>query len=288
MAIELASKVGGAVSSIVAPEAEIEDRIDRLPARLGSYGVDPFGFDPQFVKKVVGLWIWIYRNYFRVQTFGVENIPDGRCLIIANHSGQLPFDAAMMLLAAFLEREPPRYLRSMLERFVPSTPYVSVFLARCGQILGTPENCRRLLDAGEAILVFPEGVRGLNKIWRERYQLQRFGHGFMRLALETETPLVPAVVIGAEEQAPSFANLRSVGKLIGMPSLPVTPFHPLVPGLGLMPLPTRYRIYFGEPMRFTGAANDEDEAIDAKVGEVKQTMQGMIEQGLKAREHVFW
>ena len=287
-AIELASKVGGAVGSIILPGPELEERLDRIPTRLGPYGVDAFGFDPQYVKKVAGLFAWIYKSYFRTQAFGVENIPDGRCFVVANHSGQLPFDAAMVTMAIFLEREPPRYVRSMLERFVPATPFVSMFLARCGQILGTPENCKRLLDAEEAILVFPEGVRGLNKTWKDRYKLQRFGQGFMRLAIDTQTPVVPAVVIGAEEQAPSFANLRSIGRVVGFPALPVTPLHPWIPGLGLLPLPTRYRIYFGKPMNFSGDANDEDEVINEKVEQVKSTMQHMIDEGLAAREHVFW
>jgi len=286
--IELASRVGGAVGSVIAPGAELEERIDRLPTRLGPYGVDPFGFDPQYLKKVIGLAAWAYRSYFRVQAFGVDNIPDGRCFVVANHSGQLPFDAAMITTAAFLDREPPRYLRAMIERFVPATPYVSVFLARCGQILGTPENCRRLLDVDEAILVFPEGVRGLNKTWRDRYRLQRFGQGFMRLAIETNTAVVPVAVIGAEEQAPSFANLKRLGKLVGMPALPVTPLHPLLPGLGLLPLPTRYRIHFGKPLRFDGDANDEDEVINGKVEQVRATLQRLVDEGVAAREHVFW
>ncbi|MEK7704767.1 MAG: lysophospholipid acyltransferase family protein, partial [Myxococcota bacterium] len=231
---------------------------------------------------------WLYRRYFRAQAFGVANIPDGACLIVANHSGQLPFDAMMINYAAFLERDPPRVFRSMVERFVPATPFVSTFIARTGQVLGTPENCRRLLDAGEAILVFPEGVRGLNKTWDKRYQLQRFGQGFVRLALESKVPVVPVVVIGAEEQAPSFFNLERLGRLFGMPALPVTPTHPLIPGLGLLPLPTRYRIYFGEPMQLTGDCNDEDEAILRIVEQVRSTMQRMVDTGLRAREHVFW
>jgi 1-acyl-sn-glycerol-3-phosphate acyltransferase len=287
-AIELASRVGEGVSAVVSPDPELEARLDRIPTRLGPYGIDPFGFDPQFVKRIVGLAAWLYKSYFRCKTFGIDNVPDGRCFIVANHSGQLPFDAAMITAAVFLEREPPRYVRSMVERFVPRTPFVSMFLSRCGQILGTPENCRRLLEAEEGILVFPEGVRGLNKTWDERYRLQRFGQGFMRLALETNTPIVPAVVIGAEEQAPSFFNLRGLGRLLGVPALPVTPLHPLLPGLGLLPLPTRYRIHFGEPLRFTGDPNDDDDVMQVKVDQVKTAMQRMIDEGLAAREHVFW
>lgn len=282
-AVELVSKAAESMGTIIS-SPELEERLDRIPTHLGSYGVDPFGFDPQYLKRVIGLGAWVYRHYFRCQTFGIENIPDGRCLIIGNHSGQLPFDGAMIGMATFLEREPPRFVRSMVERFVPSTPFVSPFLARCGQILGTPENCRRLLAAGDVIQVFPEGVGGLNKPWSERYKLQRFGQGFMRLAIETNTPIIPTVVIGAEEQAPCVYNFRSFGKLFGLPAFPIT----LAPFLGLLPFPTRYRIYFGEPMMFSGDANDEDEVITTKVEQVRSKMQTMIAQGLQERAHIFW
>ncbi len=281
--LEVASKIGDSLSGVIS-DPELEERLDRIPTRLGPYGVDPFGFDPQYLRRIIGLTTWMYRHYFRCQTFGIDNIPDGRCLIISNHSGQLPYDGAMLAMAGFLEREPPRVIRSMVERFVPSTPFVSPFLARCGQILGTPENCRRLLGAEDALQVFPEGVGGLNKTWNQRYQLQRFGQGFMRLAIEMNTPIVPTVVIGAEEQAPCFYNFKSVGRMMGLPAFPVT----IAPFAGLLPLPTRYRIYFGPPMNFTGDANDEDEVIVKKVQQVRDVMQGMLDRGLAAREHVFW
>ncbi len=286
--LEVAGKLGDDVGASVLSDSELERRLDRIPANLGAYGVDPFGFEPEYLKRVIGLGAWFYRRYFRCETFGTENIPEGRCLIIANHSGQLPFDGAMSNMAVFLDRDSPRFVRSMIERFVPSTPFVAKFLARCGQILGTPENCRRLLNSGEAILAFPEGVRGLNKTWKDRYRLQRFGQGFMRIALETNTPIIPAVVIGAEEQAPAFYNAKRFGKALGLPGFPITPTNPLIPGLGLFPLPSRYRIYFGEPMTFEGDANDEDELIYEKVSAVKERMQTMIDEGLKARQHVFW
>ncbi len=272
----------------IATSPELQARVDRLAGQVGPHGVDPFGFDPDYLKKYLGFAVWIYRHYFRCEVRGVEQIPDGRCLLVANHSGQLPFDAAMITLAAFLEREPPRFFRSMIERFVPNTPFVSVFMARCGQILGTPENCLRLLRAEEGLLVFPEGVRGLNKTWKDRYRLQEFGQGFMRLAIETETPVVPVAVVGAEEQAPALLNLPSVGGLFGMPAFPVTPTNPLVPVVGLLPYPVKYRIYFGAPLRFGGDANDEDEVILGKVQEVRATIQRMLDDGVAAREHVFW
>lgn len=279
--LEFAGKAGEAMGEIVS-SPELEKRLDRIPTRLSEYGVDAFGFDPQYLKKVIGLGAWVYRHYFRCQTFGVQNLPAGRCIVVANHSGQLPFDAAMITSAVFLEHEPPRFLRAMVERFVPSTPFVSTFMARCGQVLGTPENAKRLLEAEEGLLVFPEGVRGLNKTWRDRYRLQAFGTGFMRLAIETNAPVVPCVVIGAEEQSPSLFSSRTLGKLIGVPKVPITPT--LVP----FPIPTRYRIYFGKPMHFTGDANDEDDVIVGKVESLRSAMQRMIDEGLAEREHVFW
>lgn len=285
--LKMASLVSDGVAEMVANQ-EVEARIDRLPTNLGPYGVDPFGFDPQYLKKAASVAAWFYRYYFRCATKGVENVPDGRIVVVGNHSGQLPFDAAMISIAILLDREQPRYVRSMLERFVPDTPFVSTFMARCGQILGTPENCRRVLVNDQGILVFPEGVRGLNKTFKHAYRLQDFGQGFMRLAIETNTPIVPTVVIGAEEQAPALINAKALGKVFGMPAFPVTPTNPLLPIVGLMPYPVRYRIYFGEPMVFAGNANDEDEVILAKVEEVRSTMQQMIDDGLAEREHVFW
>jgi 1-acyl-sn-glycerol-3-phosphate acyltransferase len=157
-------------------------------------------------------------------------------------------------------------------------------MARVGQIVGTPENCRRLLEAEEAILVFPEGVRGISKSFAERYRLGEFGLGFMRLALETNTPVVPIAVIGAEEQAPAV-NLKAVAKLLRMPALPVVPYPPFIAPL---PLPVKYRLYFGEPMTFTGDPDDDDEVLDEKVKIVRNTIQSMIHVGLREREHVFW
>ncbi len=148
----------------------------------------------------------------------------------------------MIGVALLLEADPPRAIRSMVEKWVPSLPYVSTFMARVGQIVGTPENCRRLLEAEEAILVFPEGVRGIGKLWPQRYQLQDFGLGFMRLALETDTPIVPIAVVGAEEQAPALMDVKPLAKLLGFPSFPLT-----VTGL---PLPAAHQV----PHLLRGAA----------------------------------
>ena len=260
-----------------------------LDAKMGSikrteneYGVDPFGFNLDYALAAVAPFVWIYKNYHRVQTFGIEKVPTGRVLLVSNHSGQLPMDAAMIGVAMLIEADPPRAIRAMVERWVQALPFISTFMARVGQIVGTPENCRRLLQANETILVFPEGVRGIAKLFHERYQLQEFGLGFMRLALETNTPIVPVAVVGAEEQAPALVNLKSIGKLMGFPALPLTP--QLVP----LPLPTKYRIYFGEPLTFTGRSDDEDAELEKKVLVVKSAIQGLLDQGLRERRHVFW
>ncbi|WP_338868231.1 lysophospholipid acyltransferase family protein [Myxococcus stipitatus] len=261
---------------------EQKSRMSALARPENEYGVDPFGYNLDFSLSAVAPFLWLYRNYFRVETYGIEKVPAGRVLLVSNHSGQLPLDGAMIGVSLMLEANPPRAVRSMVEKWVPSLPYVSTFMARMGQIVGTPENCRRLLESDEAILVFPEGTRGINKLWPQRYQLQEFGLGFMRLALETRTPIIPVAVVGAEEQAPALMDLKPVAKLLGFPSFPITP-------TGLpFPLPTKYRLYYGDPMHFTGRPDDEDSELDKKVRTVKGAIQSMLHQGLKERRGVFW
>src|SRR5437870_9331842 len=163
-------------------------------------------------------------------------------MLISNHSGQLPLDGAMIAMSLLLEAEPPRVVRAMVEKWAPTLPVVAPFFARIGQVVGTPENCRRLLAAGETIMVFPEGVRGLNKLYDRRYQLQEFGIGFMRLALEMKTPILPVAVVGAEEQSVALFDFKAGAKLLGFPSLPVS-----LSGVPL-PLPGKSHSYFGETM----------------------------------------
>lgn len=258
-----------------------------LAATVGELGVDPFGFDPEAVKHVAGPILWLYRSYFRAITKGIEKVPNGRVLLVSNHSGQLPFDGVMIAAAMMFDRDPPRVIRTMVEKWVPRLPFVSVFFARVGQVVGTPDNCRRLLARQETILVFPEGVRGLSKTFDRRYQLERFGSGFMRLALETSTPIVPIAVIGAEEQSPSLFNLKRLGRAFGMPAFPVTPTFPLLGPIGLLPYPTRYRIYFGDPMAFEGRGDEEDDLVETYVAEVRTRVQTMVNEGLAERDGIF-
>jgi 1-acyl-sn-glycerol-3-phosphate acyltransferase len=276
---ELKDRLRQLTLELAGPRAEA---LREIPKPANEFGVDSFGFDPEFALSAMAPFAWLYRRYFRVETHGVEKVPRGRALLVGNHAGQIPIDGAMIGVALLLDANPPRIVRTMTEKWAASLPYVSTIFARSGQIVGTPENCRRLLADGETVLVFPEGVRGISKLWPQRYQLQDFGLGFMRLALETDTPIVPVAVIGSEEQAPALLNLRSVGKLIGFPALPVT-----LTGLPF-PLPAKYRIYFGDPLRFTGSPDEEDAELDKKVRVVKTTLQGMLQHGLEERKNVFW
>ena len=258
------------------------ERLEKLTPPRNEYGVDPYGFDVDFAIAAVAPFAWLYRKYFRVTLHGIERVPaDGRVLLIANHSGQLPFDAAMLETALLLDMDPPRIARALVERWVPTLPFVSPFFARIGQVVGTPENCRRLLAAGEALLVFPEGVRGLNKLFTERYKLRAFSSGFMRLALEANAPIIPIGVVGAEEQAPALVDLKPLAKMLGMPALPITPY--LLP----LPLPVHYHIYFGEPLRFTGSPDADDAELERQAGEVQAAVQGLVNQGLDERPGVF-
>jgi len=267
------------------PDDDIAGRTEALVVRGNEFGFDEFGLSRDSFRGAARVARWLYRSYFRAEAFGIEHIPPtGRVLFVANHSGQLPFDGLVIGTACFLEPPQPRLVRSMVEYFVPTVPFASYLLSRWGQITGTPENCRRLLAAEEAVLVFPEGVRGISKGFSKRYQLAEFGTGFMRLALEMQAPIVPIAVIGAEEQAPAI-NVKPLARLIGAPSFPVVPYPPFFP---VVPLPVKYRLYFGEPMQLTGDSDDDDDVLDEKARIVKSRIQSMIHVGLRERQHVFW
>lgn len=261
-------------------------RLARVPLTLGPAGVDPFGLDPQWAKYGLITIATLHRRYFRSEVHGIGNLPRGRVLLVANHSGQVPLDGALIAAALFMDAEPPRIARAMVEKWAVGLPFISLAFTRVGQVVGVPENAVRLLAQGEALLVFPEGTRGIAKTFDRRYRLAEFGLGFMRLAIETDTPIVPVAVIGAEEQYISIANVESLAKLLHIPAFPIIPQF-LFPG-GQLPLPTKYRLWFGEPMRFTGDPDDDDSIIEEKVWLVKQTIQSMLNRGLKERRHIFW
>jgi 1-acyl-sn-glycerol-3-phosphate acyltransferase len=283
----------GLLSRLVpAPLREMLDEIDartaRIPTRLNEYGFDPFGFDPAAMRYSSLLMAWLYRRYFRVDARGVERVPQGRVLLIANHAGNtFAWDGTMLSMAMFLEAEPPRLVRGMGEYFLPTVPFFNVMMHRMGSVVGRPENCARLLRQGEAIMAFPEGERGFVKTYRQRYQLQRFGLGFIRLALETQTPIVPIGIVGSEEQSPGLANLRGIGRLIGSPAFPITATFPFLGLAGFIPLPVRFHIHFGNPIQFEGDSNEEDAAIEERVEVVKEEIRRLIADGLAARKSWF-
>jgi 1-acyl-sn-glycerol-3-phosphate acyltransferase len=280
------SKVAG--ESLAEIEDEIDSRLRRIPTHLNTYGCDSFGFSPVASRRALVMSALLYRYWFRVETHGIDRLPQGRMLLISNHAGQVAIDAAMIGTAMVLEAEPPRIIRGMGEYWLPTVPWINIAMVRTGSVVGTRKNCVDLLEADECVIAFPEGVRGMNKLIWERYQLQGFGYGFMRLALETRSPIVPIAVVGSEEQAPAIANLRGLGHLLGMPAFPVTLTWPWLGPLGLIPLPVKYHIHFGEPMRFGGNPNDEDEVIAEKVDQVKERIAAMLADGLAARRSLFW
>jgi 1-acyl-sn-glycerol-3-phosphate acyltransferase len=281
-------------ASLVVPRAvddlaeEISSKLGRIPTELNEYGYDPWGFQPKSLESSLIFTALLYRYFFRVDLQGVENFPRGRMLLIANHAGQLPLDAAMLMCGAILEADPPRILRGMAEYWMPTLPFIGTMGVRSGSVVGTPKNCIDLLRRDEAVIAFPEGVHGLNKLFTQRYRLQKFGLGFMRLALETDTPIIPAAVVGSEEQAPAIANVKPLARLIRAPAFPITLTFPWLGLLGLLPLPVKYHIYLGEAMHFSGNPNDEDAIIERKVQQVKQEIRGMIERGLRARKSIFY
>lgn len=272
--------VGDAIVRVFGLQREMA-RVNRLPRdNLNEFGFDPFGYSPDYVRRVAPYVLLFYKYYFRTQVFGIEKVPKGRAILVANHSGQIPVDGMILATALIVEPEEPRMVRSMVEKWVPTLPFVSYFMGRTGQVVGTPDNCVRLLEREECILVFPEGVRGISKTLSERYKLAEFGHGFVRLALQTRAPIVPVAIIGGEEQALSFHNARSLARMIGAPAFPIT--------LNPFPLPVRYRLHFGEPIVFRGEPDEEDERVERKVKTVRSTLQALIHRGLRERRHVFW
>jgi 1-acyl-sn-glycerol-3-phosphate acyltransferase len=265
---------------------DFHDRLARVPMRLGPGGVDPFGLDPEVAKYALTVAAFLHRVWFRTEVHGIENVPRGRVLVIANHSGQVPIDGMVIGATMFLDAEPPRFIRSMVEKWSQVLPFVGTFFARCGQVVGVPENARTLLRNEEMLLVFPEGTRGIGKPIHKRYQLTDFGLGFMRLALETGTPILPVAVVGAEEQYINLGNVKGLASAFGMPNFPLIP-QLFIPG-GQLPLPVKYRLYVGEPLLFEGDPDDDDSVIEEKVWMVKATIQSMINRGLKERRGIFW
>lgn len=283
----LGERVGAALDAVKAQfqsPLSAEARIQlREEARVNSAGFDPWGLHVETAEQTIALGRWLYEKYFRVEVHGVERVPQGRVMVVPNHSGQLPFDGFFVALAMMLEARPPRIVRGMVERWFPSLPFISTLFTRCGQTVGDPRNCIELLKRDQAIMVFPEGVRGSGKTWWERYTLQHFGTGFVRIALETRTPIVPVAVIGAEETYPSIYKVEWLAKLLKVPYVFVTPFFPFLGPLGAIPLPVKIDLWFGEPRTFEGDPDGPDDEIQELVEVVKDDIRALIREGLANR-----
>jgi len=263
--------------------ADVSKRIDQAVGTLNSAGFDPWGLDPETLKRAVALGLWFYRNYFRVIPHGLERLPKGRVMLVANHSGQLPFDAMMIAMALLVDALPARIPRGMVDYWVPSLPFISDLFTRSGAVVGSPLNSLDLLRAEQCVMVFPEGTRGLGKPFSKRYQLQNFGTGFMRLAIEAKAPIIPVAVIGAEEIYPGAFNIEPLAKLLGMPYFPIPPLLALLGPLGALPLPTQISIRFGEPLTFEADPDMTDSELMPLIASVKEAINTESRLGLKER-----
>jgi len=267
-------------------------RQQQLGRRGPDYSVDDFGFDAQWTESFLTLFTMLYRDYWRVETTGVEHVPaKGRALLVSNHAGVLPWDGTMIKTAVFAEHPHPRHVRALVASTFMGLPVLSWFLRRSGQTIGHPDDTRRLLERDELVLVFPEGTRGTGKHFKDRYRLRRFGRGgFVATAIRTGAPIVPISVVGSEEIYPMLADLAPLARLIRMPYFPITPTWPWLGPLGLIPLPSKWRIQFHPPIHVEAhapEAADDQNLIMALTDQVRDTIQQGIYDNLKLRRGVF-
>jgi 1-acyl-sn-glycerol-3-phosphate acyltransferase len=259
----------------------------------GEYDTDEWGLDWEFVDAVRPFFTFLYKVYWRVETAGMENIPiDGRALLVANHSGQIPWDGTMVGTAVLTDHPAQRLVRTLYATWFPQIPFFSAWLVRMGQTLATVENGTRLLEQDELVAVFPEGYKGIGKLYKERYQLARFGRGgFIKMALTTQAPIIPVSVVGAEETYMSLAKSSTMANLTGLPYVPITPTFPWLGLLGFVPLPTKWYIDFGQPIPMDGygpAAADNLVLVSQLTDQVRNTVQDMIHGRLAQRRSVFF
>ena len=260
-------------------DPEVAARVEALDLSFNKFGVDPYGIDKNDLIRFISAFAWIYRFYFKVDVYGLRNVPSrGRGILVGNHSGGVAIDGAMAMGSLLLDAEPPRLAHAMVDKFIHEFPGASQLMARTGQFTGNPDQAIRLLRDERLILVFPEGARGTAKLAKESDTLVDFGTGFMRLALETKSPIVPFGFVGGGEALPTIANLRRLGRMLGVPYIPVTKW-----GL-LIPKPTRFQLLYGKPMFFEGTGHERDELVSEMVDQVKARIRDLIRQGRALRE----
>jgi 1-acyl-sn-glycerol-3-phosphate acyltransferase len=268
------------------------DAVLRAWGQLGMRGrsidVDEYGLDPKVAARWQPFFDFLYGTYWRVQTRGVHHVPDaGRCLIVANHSGTIPYDGAMIKTAVAREHSARRPVRWLAEDFVFHFPFVGAFMNRIGAVRACQENAERMLRQERLVAVFPEGIKGIGKLYQDRYKLQRFGRGgYIKLVLRTGAPIVPVAVVGAEEIHPLLLRGRTLANMIGMPYIPITPTFPWLGPLGLVPLPSQWLIEFGEPITFEDLSPEaaEDPILVNRLNDqVRARIQEMVDRLLAER-----
>jgi 1-acyl-sn-glycerol-3-phosphate acyltransferase len=259
----------------------------------GDYETDEWGLDPEFVEAVRPFFDFLSNKYFRVEVSGIDNVPEeGRGMLVANHSGQIPWDGTMIGNAMLNEHSAGRLIRALYASWFPKLPVLSSFLVKMGQTLANEENGIRLLEQEELVLVFPEGIKGISKLYKDRYKLARFGRGgFIRMALKTGAPIIPVSVVGAEETYITLRHARFISKLIGYPFFPISLRFPWFGLLGLIPLPTKWYIDFGTPIQIDHY--DQESASDLILisqltNQVRNIIQNMIFERLASRQSIFF
>lgn len=266
---------------------------DGLTRRVSDVEVDEFGLDPLMLERIKPFLDFLYFKYWRVRTTGVSNIPnEGRALVVANHSGTVPYDGTMLGVAIINEHPLRKDVRFLVEDFVYHMPVLGSLMYRIGGVRACPENAERLLNTGHLVVVFPEGVKGIGKYFKDRYKLQRFGRGgFIKLCISTKSPLIPVGIVGAEEIHPIIFKSNTLSKIIGVPYLPITPTFPHLGLLGCIPIPSKWSIHIGEPIHFEDYNGDtlEDEITIHKLSEmVRGRIQGIVYELLKKRASVLF
>jgi 1-acyl-sn-glycerol-3-phosphate acyltransferase len=256
--------------------------VDRVVRRLeGDQHDDEWGFDEEFADLVEPLFSFLFDRWWRVQVEGVERVPPhGRVLLAANHAGILPWDATMISVALLRQHPLPRHPRFLVLNWAFDLPWVSVFIRKVGGVVASPHNALRLLEQDHLVAVFPEGVKGTGKPFSERYRLRRFGRGgFVEVALRSGAPIVPVAVVGSEEIYPKLGDVPPVARLIGAPFFPVTPTFPWLGPLGAVPLPSKWRIEFCDPIETAhyGAEAAADRSLVLELTEqVRDTVQRAV------------
>ncbi|HET7430742.1 MAG TPA: lysophospholipid acyltransferase family protein [Nocardioides sp.] len=257
----------------------------------GDYAVDEYGFDPEITQQFfLAALRPIARKWFRIEVRGADNIPaDGGALVVSNHSGTVPVDGLMTMVS--IHDATGRNLRPLGADLVFRMPVVSTVARKSGATLACNEDAERMLAGGELVGVWPEGFKGIGKPYADRYKLQRFGRGgFVAAAIRTGVPIVPLSVVGAEEIYPLVGNIPSLARLLGVPYIPITPLFPLLGPLGLVPLPSKWLLEFGEPIRtdeYDAGAADDPMLVFNVTDQVRETIQQTLYSLLMQRESVF-